>query len=159
MGRSSSSAASKKTSDTPSSLAALTARHLMTAHPVTVSPDETIQVALERFTESNIRHLPVIEDGKIIGILSDRDVTGATAASLPELLEDPDRARRQLLTSVRSVYSSDIISVTPEASLEDILSVILEEKVGAVPVVEERDAKLVGIVSYVDILKALQESL
>lgn len=60
---------------------------------------------------------------------------------------------------VSEIMSSDVISVPGDAGLTDVIDLIVESKVGAIPVVDPKSNALVGIVSYIDVLKAVRESL
>lgn len=115
---------------------------LMTRHPVTVRETATVSAAIRTLRELDVRHLPVISvDGELVGMLSDRD------------LLDPPPA-----TSVAALMSHDVISVTEETDVEEIIDLLVSNRIGAVPVVTT-EGRLSGIVSYVDVLKALGKTL
>ena len=132
----------------------LTAHDLMTEDPKTVSMNATLHRAVWLLQSLDVRHLPVVdEDGALVGMLSDRDVRGL---AFPEVLgaEYVGRVQTALDARVSSVMSSDVISVDVEADALEIVDLMLDQKIGAVPVVDA-DGTLVGIVSYMDILREM----
>jgi CBS domain-containing protein len=137
----------------------INARKIMTLGPLTITLEQTVEDVLELFAENNIRHLPVVRNGELIGMISDRDVKEASCASTMEIIDNPEQAKLRLETPVSSLYRSDFVAVEPDTELSEILDILLEEKVGAVPVVEPRSLQLLGIVSYVDVLRELRDSI
>ena len=132
----------------------LTAHDLMTEDPTTVSAHATLRRAVWLLQTLDVRHLPVVdEEGTLVGMLSDRDVRGL---AFPEVLgaEYVGRVQTALDARVSSVMSSDVVSVDLEADALEIVDLMLDQKIGAVPVVDA-DGTLVGIVSYVDILREM----
>ena len=120
----------------------ITARELMTASPTVIDATSTLRTALEKLQALDVRHLPVVDtDGQLVGMLSDRDLRSYSGI-LP------------LDASVSSVMSADVIAVDSEADLAEVVDLMLDNKIGAVPVLDADDA-LVGIISYVDILRML----
>jgi acetoin utilization protein AcuB len=132
----------------------VTARELMTENPVTVPATAKARQAVQLLQTLEIRHLPVVDEtGELVGMLSDRDLR---ALSIPYLIGDEYvgnvAAARDL--SVASLMNADVLSVTPDAGAWEIVDLMLDNKIGAVPVTEA-DGTLVGIVSYVDLLRQL----
>lgn len=123
-------------------------RTIMQDDPITV--DETTMVAeiAETMRRSAIRHVLVTRAGKLVGIISDRDVREVVT---PALL--PSESRDLLQMSAGNLMSADVLTVSPDANVTDVIDMLLEGGVGAVPVVDSV-AKPVGIVSYVDVLRA-----
>lgn len=116
-------------------------REWMTTKLATVGKEASIQEALEVMKRGSIRHLPVVDDqARMVGWVTDADLRGVLIASMLEDLTVED-------VMVRSPYI-----VQPEASLEDAAALILEKRIGGLPVIE--DGKLVGVVTVVDILRA-----
>src|SRR4029450_1210752 len=136
----------------------MTAGALMTTHPVTVTPQATIAEALDLMRDLDIRHIPVVESDPLVGMLSDRDLPYLNVGAL---LSDQGAAalRRELATPVIKVMRSDVICVEPETDLSDVIGLLIEHKVGAIPVIEADTRAVVGIVNYIDVLRAVQESL
>jgi CBS domain-containing protein len=134
------------------------ARDLMTPNPVTVTPDATVAEAWDLMRELDIRHVPVVHDGALVGMLSDRDLVYLDVGRVLAA-EGVDAVRRELGTPVVKVMTSDVIFVESDAELGDVVELLIENKIGAVPVVRPETREVVGIVSYIDALRALQDLL
>ena len=116
-------------------------RHWMTTDVVTVKREASIQEALALMKQHSIRHLPVVnKDKKLLGWVSDADLRGVLIASMLEELTLDD-------VMVRKPHVAH-----PEMRLEDAAHLILERRIGGLPVVD--DGRLVGIITVVDILSA-----
>lgn len=122
------------------------ASDVMTPDPETLTPEATLSEVWELMRERRIRHVPVIEDGVLVGMLSDRDVLFAAA-----------EGRVDRRGSVVRVMTSDVLAVEPDTELSEVIAIMLEGQVGAVPVVRAGTREVVGIVSYVDVLRAAQD--
>jgi acetoin utilization protein AcuB len=123
----------------------LPVRDVMATDLVTVRPHETARHAYQLMRDHRFRHLPVVEDGQLVGILSDRD--------LRPVLLSPGLARAR----VRELMSEDLTTVGPDAPLEEAASLLVVKKIGCVPVVDH--GRLVGIVTETDLLAVLVELL
>jgi acetoin utilization protein AcuB len=131
-------------------------RDVMTPHPITVTPEATLAEVWDLMREADIRHVPVARGGVLIGMLSDRDLAALDVGRVLTT-DGADALRRTLGTPVISVMSADVISVEPEADLGDVIDLMLENKVGAIPVVLPDTREVVGIASYIDVLRAVQD--
>ena len=136
----------------------MTARELMTPNPVTVTVEESLADAWDLMRELDIRHVPVVEDGALVGMLSDRDLGHLDMARMV-MGEGTDALRRELARPIIDVMRSDVIFVEPETGLNDVIALLVEHKVGALPVVQPDTREVLGIVSYIDVLRAVQDSL
>lgn len=123
----------------------------MTRHPVTVKPADAIKETLEKMERGHFRHLPVVDDdGKLIGILSDRDIRLIHPSPL---FVRPEHAPAQLLMiKVRQVAVFNPVAIGPDASLGEAAKLMLRWEIGALPVVSEGGV-LVGIITYADLLR------
>jgi acetoin utilization protein AcuB len=130
----------------------------MTLNPVTLTPRASIAEAWDLMREMEIRHVPVVDGGALVGMLSDRDLARVDVARVL-MASGAIGLEQQLQTPVAKVMSADVISVEPETSLSEVVDLLIEWKVGALPVVEPDTRAVVGIVSYIDVLGALQEDL
>jgi acetoin utilization protein AcuB len=136
----------------------MTARELMTADPATVSPTATIADAWDLMREMDIRHLPVVDGEIVVGMLSDRDLGSLDVGRL--LTEEgAEGLRRRLARPVIQIMSSDVVAAEPETEVSELIALFLEQKVGAIPVVIPDSRRIVGIVSYIDVLRAVQDLL
>ncbi len=131
-------------------------REVMTRNPVTVNVDATIAEALDLLHEMNIRHLPIIEDDRLVGLVSDRDLR---TYALPGRVEiyNPRKAAARLEHPVTELMTGNVMSVGPEDEVRDAVRLMIDHKFGAIPVVDAIDDTLVGIVSYLDVLRAVED--
>jgi len=136
----------------------MTANDLMTPDPVTVTPQASVAEVWDLMRELEVRHVPVVESGALVGMLSDRDLARFDMARLL-MVEGAETLRHELATPVVKVMSSDVIAVNPETELEEIVELLVEHRIGAVPVVRSSTREVVGIVSYIDVLQAVHASL
>lgn len=120
----------------------------MTRDPKTVAPDDPLTAAAEIMRASRINHLPVVEEGRLVGIVTDTDLRNASL----EAGEGAPADRR-----VREVMKTQVWSLTPEDSVEDALLVICRRRFGALPVLSGE--KLVGIITKIDLLNAFVDVL
>jgi CBS domain-containing protein len=126
-------------------------RERMTKNPSTVTSDGGLKDAIWKMEHGHFRHLPVVDDrGKLIGMLTDRDVRQIKPSLAFTSKED---AAVQLWSiSVQQAAVFDPISVKPDTSLKEAAELMLRWHVGGLPVVDDR-ANLVGILTYTDILR------
>lgn len=136
----------------------VTAADLMTIDPVTVTPEASIAEVWDLMRERDIRHVPVVQGGTLMGMLSDRDLARLDIARLLDA-QGADALRRELATPIVKVMSSDVIVVEPDTELSEVVELLLEHRIGALPVVEPDTREVVGIVSYIDVLRELYEKL
>jgi CBS domain-containing protein len=134
----------------------VTAEEIMTENPVTVSESASLGEALEILSELEIRHLPVVRKGEVVGMLSDRDLR-ALGLSTTADVERMDAIRSSLTARVTTLMTGDVVTVDRDTNLPDIVDLMISEKIGAIPVVDPESDVLVGIISYIDILKAIRD--
>jgi acetoin utilization protein AcuB len=123
----------------------------MTRNPKTVSPDDPLSLAAGILREHRFHHLPVVEGGRLVGILSDTDLRNVSFAAIPE--EEGAAGDRPVRVAMRS----EVWSVTPDDSVEDALLILTREKFGALPVLS--GDRLVGIITRADLLNAFVDLL
>jgi CBS domain-containing protein len=125
---------------------------LMTRAPATTAVDDSLIDAAARMAERNVRHLPVVDgDRHVVGMLSDRDVRMSFGDSSRSLRPSDALVRLHSL-HVADVMTRDAFVVRQDAPFAEVVRVFTDQRVGAVPVVDEAD-RLVGIISYVDVFK------
>lgn len=125
------------------------ARDIMTTSPICVSIRTRLGEAIQVMHENDVRHLPVLEGQRLVGILSDRDLRALWDPALDVKIGDGRVYDRR----VSEFMSSDTLTVAEEDDIEAVIDTLIDHKVGAVPVVNA-EGLLVGIISYVDILQA-----
>jgi acetoin utilization protein AcuB len=123
--------------------------NVMTTRPISVSPEDSIQQVREIMDEENIRQLPVINKRELIGIITDRDIRSFLGGRSLSYLEEQEVAME---TKVATVMTDKPITLSPDDDLREAVELLLEEKMGGIPVVD-RDVGLMGIITYVDVLR------
>ena len=131
---------------------------VMLEDPLWVDVNATLGEVTRRLEESSIRHLPVLRDGVVVGIVSDRDLR-SFLPSVETLLGDPAKAVGALDMPVEEAMTTKVVSVQPDRDLKDAVDLMLDQHVGAVVVTDPGTGRLVGIVSYVDVLRAMRDAL
>lgn len=119
----------------------------MTVVPQTIGAEQSLAKAEKMMSEFRVRHLPVLHAGKLVGILSDRDVR------LVETFRDVDPEK----VSVEEAYSPDPYITSPNASLAEVCAKMAAHKYGCALVCDNQ--KLVGIFTWIDALNAFNELL
>ena len=119
----------------------------MTKHPITVAPEQSIADAELMMRRGRFRHLPVVAGGQLVGVVTERDFHAS--------MHDEDDVHRN--RPVRTVMTRDVITVTPSDPVEQAARLMLENKVGCLPVMDG-DA-LVGIITESDIFRAFVQVL
>jgi acetoin utilization protein AcuB len=122
----------------------------MTFVPVTVTPRQPLLEAIGLMIDYGVRHLPVVEDGQVVGILSDRDVRTAVGDPREALVQGREGLEA---LEVGSVMTDDVILVQGDANLAEVAQKFLDSRVGAIPVVDG-NGSLLGIISYLDLIRA-----
>jgi len=136
----------------------MTVSELMTPDPVTVTPQASLADVWDLMRDLAIRHVPVLDRGALVGMVSDRDIARLDLTAVLTL-DGAAALRDELARPVIRVMSADVISVETETELADAIALLIEHKVGALPVVRPDTRELVGILSYIDVLRAYQGSL
>lgn len=117
-----------------------------TPNPITATEDMSIDEVLELMSEHGVRHLPVMRDDEVVGVISDRDLRLARGLS--------DEHKFQVRAG--DIMSADPVAVTADMPLDDVAFTMSDRKIGSV-IVNERDGTLLGIFTVTDALNALIE--
>jgi acetoin utilization protein AcuB len=131
-------------------------RDYMTPNPITVEPDISYPEAMGILRRKKVRRLPVVEQGRLVGIVVEEDLLSnqpspATTLSIHEMYALLERLR------VRQIMSRPVITVEGVCPVEEAARVMVENKIGCLPVMDGE--KLVGIITETDIFKTLVEVL
>jgi CBS domain-containing protein len=133
---------------------AKTVRDIMTTEVTTLGRNDSLQLVKDIMNLGRVRHFPVTEDGKVVGVVSQRDLY---KASLGSVMKYGEKAQRAFLEGivVKEVMSDPPITIAPHASVQEAARLMMEKKIGCLPVLE--GAQLVGIVTETDMLKLVVE--
>jgi len=128
-----------------------TVRDYMVSDVETLGPDDSLETAVMLERRFRIRHIPIIENGELVGIVTDHDLKRA----LPSPVTGSDQQTFEHVvqtTRLQQIMTRSPMTISPAAPLRDAVQILCEKKFGALPVVEQ--GKLVGIISGVDMLRA-----
>jgi acetoin utilization protein AcuB len=127
----------------------------MTKTPVTVNEGDSLATAIRLLKDKKIRRLPVLKEGKLVGIVSDRDLKEASPSRATSLDIWELHFLLEKLT-VGEVMTKKVITITPETTIERAALVMMEKKIGGLPVLNA-EKRLVGILTEDDVFRALVE--
>jgi len=118
-----------------------------------VDRNDNLRAVEERMAARRLRHLPVVEGGEIVGIVTQRDLfKGAMSSAMGY----GEKAQKAYLQSVRvkEIMVYPVMTVSPDMAVEAAAEIIIQQSIGCLPVVQ--DTKLVGIVTKTDLLRCLR---
>jgi acetoin utilization protein AcuB len=126
-------------------------RDYMSINPVTIGPEDSVGHALELMDNHSIRRLPVLQNGKIVGLVTNQDLlkaspSPATSLSIHEINYLYPKIK------IKEVMTKDIVSVTPDTVIEQAAVIMRENKIGTLLV--EQQGKLMGLITESDLFKA-----
>ena len=125
-------------------------RDIMGTKLVTIPASERLSTVEDIMTLGHVRHMPVVQGGKLVGVVSERDLL---RASLSVLSDHRDEERRAFLNVVEigRVMSTPPIVVEPDASIEEAALIMAEKKIGCLPVIDGDE--LLGMITETDVLR------
>ena len=132
-------------------------RDVMTRNVFVLHGENSLALAEESLKEFKFRHLPVVDGSKLVGIVSERDLLRASVSSLDDDNASKDHDLKRYFF-IAEIMTHDVISVSPETPLADALRLLIEKRIGCLPVTLVDDT-LVGIVTQSDFLSLLAERL
>jgi len=118
-------------------------REVMSSNPTSVDPSATVVEAAKLMRDEDVGSLPVVEDGRLTGVVTDRDIAVRAVAEG----KDPQS------TKVADVCSGDLVTIDPQQDLDEALRLMARHQVRRLPVVEE-DGRLVGVVAQADVAQS-----
>ena len=111
----------------------------------TISPEAPVLEAIRVMAERGIGALPVVKDGQVVGIVSERDYARKVIL----------RGRSSAETPVRDIMSSPVIAIGPDQAVPNCMELMTEHRIRHLPVIEK--GRLIGMISIGDIVKAVME--
>ena len=121
-------------------------RDAMTANPTTVEPGTSLKEAAQLMKSEDVGALPVVENGRLTGMITDRDIAIRAVAE------------GKLESTVGEIASKDVVSIDPQQSLEEAARLMAQHQIRRLPVCEE-DGRLVGIVAQADVAQIGHDAL
>ena len=128
-------------------------KNWMSKKVITIDADDSMQDAMSLLKEHGIRRLPVMKKGKLVGIVTDRDLKKASASDATTL-EIHELLYLLTAVKVKDIMTKDPITVPPDYTVEETAQVLLEGKISGAPVVD-RNGKVVGVITQSDLFRVL----
>jgi CBS domain-containing protein len=146
-------------------------KDVMSKNVITISPEDSISDAIEKMAKNNISGLIVVEEEKVVGVISESDVLRVFKSEIPEIststnatlsifliLEKGIKAINEMKKigklKVKNLMSKRVFYVKPEDTILEAAKIMSKKDVRRLPVIDE-NGKLVGVISRTDILRAL----
>jgi len=130
---------------------------IMVRRLATVPPDATLLQVRDILAQVRFRHLPVVEDGRLVGILSDRDVLRMVSPFMGTVNEQP-RDVALMDRKVHQIMTRQPICATASIPLGDAVRTMYRRKISALPVVDPESRALVGLLTWKDVVRAAMPS-
>jgi CBS domain-containing protein len=119
---------------------------VMSRNPRAIEADKPVAEAAKLMKDEDVGLAPIVEGGRLVGTLTDRDIVTRVVAEG----KDPNRV------PVREVASTDLVTVDPDQNLDEALSLMARNQVRRLPVVEE-DGRLVGVLAQADVAREAKD--
>jgi len=132
-------------------------RDRMKSPVTTVTPDTLIDTAIETMREKHVRRLPVVENGKLVGLVT-RNIIGEAIPPSPAPLTLWGIHYALSCTKVRDVMITDVVVVHPDDTIKEVVALSKKRQIGTFPVVDE-NGSLVGILTNTDLLHIMAKLL
>jgi CBS domain-containing protein len=125
-------------------------RDVMCEKIVTISADERLSTVEDIMTLGHVRHMPVVRAGKLVGVVSERDLLRASLSNLSAFGTEQRRAFLQAV-EIKRVMSTPPIVIDPDASVVEAAAVMAEKRIGCLPVLDGE--RIVGMLTETDVLR------
>jgi CBS domain-containing protein len=131
-------------------------KEIMMGSPVTLGPDDTLDLVNDVISLGRIRHIPVLENGRVVGMISERDLIGR---AVPAIFGLKQKAKSALLKTyqIKDFMRKRVVTVFPDTQIKEAARLMADKKIGCVPVVS--DGALVGLVTTTDVLRYVNKVL
>ncbi len=128
-------------------------KEIMMGSPVTLGPEDTLDLVNDVISLGRIRHIPVLHDGRLVGIISERDLMGN---AVPAIFGLKQKSKSALLKTyrIKEFMKKKVVTVAPDTPIKDAAHLMVQKKIGCVPVLSE--GSLVGLVTATDILRYVE---
>ncbi len=139
---------------TAQSEAKVSVRDFMAKHPQVLGLNDTLDLAEDIMTMGRIRHLPILNEGELVGIVSQRDMFRSAAVTALGFAVDTQKALVKTIR-IKEIMTEKVITISPDATVKEAARMMVDKKIGCLPVVE--GMKLIGIITETDILRYVVE--
>lgn len=129
-----------------------TVKDIMTTNVITLSSSDKLENAEKLFKKNNIRHIPIVDNGEIVGMLSYSDLLRLSFADLTNEEFEIDAFIYEMFT-IKQIMAKNLTMVPPNTTIKKVAQMLVEKEFHALPIV--KDEKLLGIVTSTDLSRYL----
>lgn len=126
-------------------------KNWVTKEVITVSPEMSVKEAFGLMKSMGIRHLPVVRDGRLKGIVTDRDLRRPKLSEVFKSWDELYRINDDI--QVEDIMASPVVTIVEEDSIQEAARIMVQKRIGALPVVDSKE-KMTGIITESDVLRA-----
>lgn len=131
-------------------------RDVMTTKVFTIRVDRKLRAVQEIMDWAHVRHVPVVEaDGRLVGVISHRDLLAAAVSSLQVKIAAAERAQHLAAAEVRQLMRHPAATIAPDERVQRAAHLMRSLRIGCLPVID--DGRLVGIITEADLLHIVEE--
>ena len=129
-------------------------KEVMSSPVETLDRNDTLSLAEDLMTMKRLRHLPVLDEGRLAGIVTQRDLFHA---GLSTAMGFGSKAQREFMRTVlvKEVMTDEVVTIAPGADVREAARLMLDKKIGCLPVVEKE--RLVGLISESDLVRLIAQ--
>lgn len=131
-----------------------TVRDIMVKNPATLERNETLDIAEDIMNLGRIRHMPVIDEGMVVGIVSQRDLFRSALLTALGFAKRTERALKKNIR-VKEIMTEQVVTISPDATVKEAARVMMDKKIGCLPVLEGEI--FVGLITETNVLRYVAE--
>jgi acetoin utilization protein AcuB len=135
----------------------MTVAEIMTTEVITAGMDDTLGGIRKVFELHHCNHIPIIEENRLVGIVSDRDVLRGLSPNVDSVRAD-NRALNTLKKKAHQVMTRQVHTISPDDTIENAVTIFLEKQCSCLPVLDQ-SGRVVGILTKTDLLKCLRSQM
>ena len=125
---------------------------IMTANPESAQVTATVREVLQKLIEVDVRHLPILDNKELVAMISDRDLREHVMPMTADI-DTANMADARFDRPISEFMQGDVIQVHPETDVAEVIDLMIDHRIGAFPVIQPTTGTLVGIVSYIDVIR------
>ena len=130
-------------------------QEIMTANPISARPSTPIGEVAATLRREHIHHMPIVQEGRVVAFVSENEIFSYELPEEHRVLKQELESKR-LNVPVSIITQDEFISVSPDLDISELIDIMLDDQLTAVPVVDPDTSALLGVVSYVELMRVVK---